>query len=596
MLIAGPGSGKTFVITHKVKYMIEALDIDPSNILVLTFSRAAAMEMKERFTKLSSYTEPAKRVTWGTFHSVFFNLLKLAYGYRGDQVISDEERYKIVKELIVKSKMGTEDINNLSSSILAEIAFVKQESINIEYYYSNSCSQEIFRAIFKGYETIKSSLKKIDFEDMLGLTFELLSKREDIRIACQKRYAYILIDEFQDINRMQYEIVKLMLGPESNITIVGDDDQSIYGFRGAKPEIMLNFHKDFPKLTKILLDINYRSSKEIVDAASKLIAHNKERFPKKITAYRGLKRPVSLTEFYNPLAQIDTLVKDIRNYTVAAYEYNDIAILYRTNLQARLLTKILMDNNIPFIMKDSIPDIFEHWISKDIRSYIRLALSEGNKEDMLRIINRPNRFIKREAIRNSVNIFSDLYDYYEDKPYMIDKVRNMAGDLKRIKDLTMSRAVKYIRKIVGYDDFLKETAGERGIDEQELFDILGELEESAYEYDTFEKWTAHMQEYRKELIKKINESKKDGDKELNGVRLMTFHSSKGLEYKVVYIIDANEGYCPYKKAKTKEEVEEERRMFYVAMTRAKDILNICYCRMGFHKRIKPSVFLKEITK
>ena len=227
MLIAGPGSGKTFVITHKVRYMIEELNIPASNILVLTFSRAAAMEMRERFAKLSSDLESAKKVTWGTFHSVFFNLLKLAYGYRGDQVISDEERYKIVKELIIKSKLGTEDLNNLSSSILAEIAFVKQESIDIEYYYSNSCSGEIFKNLYKGYESIKSSLKKIDFEDMLGLTFELLSKREDIRLACQRRYAYILIDEFQDINRMQYEIVKIMLVPEANISIVGDDDKSI---------------------------------------------------------------------------------------------------------------------------------------------------------------------------------------------------------------------------------------------------------------------------------------------------------------------------------------------------------------------------------
>jgi len=297
---------------------------------------------------------------------------------------------------------------------------------------------------------------------------------------------------------------------------------------------------------------------------------------------------------YNSLGRLES--REYSDGSKTFYEYNDIAILYRTNLQARLLTKLLLENNIPFIMKDSIPDIFEHWISKDIKSYIKLALSEGNREDVLRIINRPNRFIKREAIRSSDNIFSNLYDYYEDKPFMLNKIKNLAEDLKRIKDLTMSRAVKYIRRVVGYDDFLKEIAKERGIDEQELFDILGELEESAYEYDTFADWVSHMQEYRQELIKKVNESKKENDKELKGVRLMTFHSSKGLEYSVVYIIDANEGYSPYKKAKSKEEVEEERRMFYVAMTRAKDILNICYCKMGFHKRIKPSIFLKEIIK
>lgn len=587
MVLAGPGSGKTFVITHRVCHLIEKQNIRPENILVVTFSKAAAVEMRERFIKLMP-DKQGERVTWGTFHSVYFHLLRTAYGYRGDQVITDAERYDVIRELMKKNQMESEDIAGLGTEILSEIAIVKQERMDILHYYAHSCPADLFRQIFVDYEKSISERKKIDFEDMLVMTYELLSQREDIRRACENRYQYILVDEFQDINRMQYEIIQLIAGERANLTIVGDDDQSIYRFRGAKPEIMLGFAKDYPKVKKVLLDINFRSTTQIIEAAGKLIAHNKERFEKQITAARGNGRPVDVIRFKNVYQEVKSIIDDISDYVKAGHSLDDIAILYRTNLQPRLMTEMLMQYNIPFVMKDNIPNLYDHWIAKDIKSYLRLSIGMAKRGDLLRICNRPNRYIKREALQFSDGQIRDLFKYYEDKPYMIERIAQLKTNLRAIQNMRPGMAVRFIRKGIGYDEFLEEYAQYHGIEEDELFDILGELEQSADRSETILDWFSHMEEYKEKLA----QTKKQEEK--IGVRLMTFHSSKGLEYKIVYMIDCNQGITPHRKAKAIEDMEEERRMFYVAMTRAKDRLYVYSADSSFHKKAELSDFVKEI--
>lgn len=587
MVLAGPGSGKTFVITHRVCHLIEKQNIRPENILVVTFSKAAAVEMRERFIKLMP-DKQGERVTWGTFHSVYFHLLRTAYGYRGDQVITDAERYDVIRELMKKNQMESEDIVGLGTEILSEIAIVKQERMDILHYYAHSCPADLFRQIFVDYEKSISERKKIDFEDMLVMTYELLSQREDIRRACENRYQYILVDEFQDINRMQYEIIQLIAGERANLTIVGDDDQSIYRFRGAKPEIMLGFAKDYPKVKKVLLDINFRSTTQIIEAAGKLIAHNKERFEKQITAARGNGRPVDVIRFKNVYQEVKSIIDDITDYVKAGHSLDDIAILYRTNLQPRLMTEMLMQYNIPFVMKDNIPNLYDHWIAKDIKSYLRLSIGMAKRGDLLRICNRPNRYIKREALQFSDGQIRDLFKYYEDKPYMIERIAQLKTNLRAIQNMRPGMAVRFIRKGIGYDEFLEEYAQYHGIEEDELLDILGELEQSADRSETILDWFSHMEEYKEKLA----QTKKQEEK--IGVRLMTFHSSKGLEYKIVYMIDCNQGITPHRKAKAIEDMEEERRMFYVAMTRAKDRLYVYSADSSFHKKAELSDFVKEI--
>ena len=587
MVLAGPGSGKTFVITHRIKYLIEGSGINPAHILVVTFSRAAAKEMKDRFEKLQGKSH----VTFGTFHSVFFSILKTAYGFSSEQIASDELRYTLIKELIKKNEIVNEDINTLSGNLLNEIALIKQDNINIKNYYSNSIASDTFKKLYKEYEAELETRNKLDFEDMLSLTYELLSERKDILTAVQNRYQYILVDEFQDINFLQYNIIKLMAGKKQNITVVGDDDQSIYRFRGARPEIMLGFERDFRNVSKVFLDINFRSTTQIVDASTKLISFNSKRFPKTFKANNGSGAPVSVIEFKNPFAEVNSIIKDIKEYIKAEQDINNIAVLYRTNLSPRLLIERMMKNNIPFTIRDSIPNLFEHWVSKDIISYIKLAINSGNKNDLLRISNKPNRYISRDSLSSSKANIETLFDYYDDKSYMIKRIIELREHLRTIKNLKPATALRYIRNVVGYDEYIEEYCDMNGIESDDCYTVLGDLENSASEFNTFSDWFVHMEEYKEELI----EARKKSNEDDIGVRLMTFHSSKGLEFDIVYIIDVNEGSVPYKKAKGADEIEEERRMFYVAMTRARHKLFICYCKENFGKSIGKSDFIVELS-
>ena len=587
MVLAGPGSGKTFVITHRIKYLIEGSGINPAHILVVTFSRAAAKEMRDRFEKLQGKSY----VTLGTFHSVFFSILKTAYGFSAEQIASDELRYTLIKELIKKNEIVNEDINTLSGNLLNEIALIKQDNINIKNYYSNSIASDTFKKLYKEYEAELETRNKLDFEDMLSLTYELLSERKDILTAVQNRYQYILVDEFQDINFLQYNIIKLMAGKKQNITVVGDDDQSIYRFRGARPEIMLGFERDFRNVSKVFLDINFRSTTQIVDASTKLISFNSKRFPKTFKANNGSGAPVSVIEFKNPFAEVNSIIKDIKEYIKAEQDINNIAVLYRTNLSPRLLIERMMKNNIPFTIRDSIPNLFEHWVSKDIISYIKLAINLGNKNDLLRISNKPNRYISRDSLSSSKANIETLFDYYDDKSYMIKRIIELREHLRTIKNLKPATALRYIRNVVGYDEYIEEYCDMNGIESDDCYTVLGDLENSASEFNTFSDWFVHMEEYKEELIEAGKKSNEDDI----GVRLMTFHSSKGLEFDIVYIIDVNEGSVPYKKAKGADEIEEERRMFYVAMTRARHKLFICYCKENFGKSIGKSDFIVELS-
>ena len=587
MVLAGPGSGKTFVITHRIKYLIEGSGINPAHILVVTFSRAAAKEMRDRFEKLQGKSY----VTFGTFHSVFFSILKTAYGFSAEQIASDELRYTLIKELIKKNEIVNEDINTLSGNLLNEIALIKQDNINIKNYYSNSIASDTFKKLYKEYEAELETRNKLDFEDMLSLTYELLSERKDILTAVQNRYQYILVDEFQDINFLQYNIIKLMAGKKQNITVVGDDDQSIYRFRGARPEIMLGFERDFRNVSKVFLDINFRSTTQIVDASTKLISFNSKRFPKTFKANNGSGAPVSVIEFKNPFAEVNAIIKDIKEYIKAEQDINNIAVLYRTNLSPRLLIERMMKNNIPFTIRDSIPNLFEHWVSKDIISYIKLAINSGNKNDLLRISNKPNRYISRDSLSSSKANIETLFDYYDDKSYMIKRIIELREHLRTIKNLKPATALRYIRNVVGYDEYIEEYCDMNGVESDDCYTVLGDLENSASEFNTFSDWFVHMEEYKEELI----EARKKSNEDDIGVRLMTFHSSKGLEFDIVYIIDVNEGSVPYKKAKGADEIEEERRMFYVAMTRARHKLFICYCKENFGKSIGKSDFIVELS-
>lgn len=587
LVLAGPGSGKTFTITHRICYLLEHHGADPSNILVITFTKAAAKEMKERFEALMS--EGAGRISFGTFHAVFFRILKFAYRYDAKNIVREEQRIQYIKEEMDKSKIEVEDEAEFVSSILSEISSVKGEMIGLDHYYSKNCSEEIFKELYMGYEKRLRAGGFIDFDDMLVMCYELFKERKDILAAWQNKYQYILVDEFQDINRVQYEIVRMLAAPENNLFIVGDDDQSIYRFRGAKPEIMLGFEKDYPDAKQVLLNINFRSTKEIVEASGRLISHNKTRFQKDIETKKGHGKPVVTRMWQDPQEETVEIVKELMDYAKAGFSWQDMAVLYRTNLGPRLLIERLMEYNVPFCMKDTMPNLYEHWIAKNMISYIRAALGDLSRSNVISIINRPNRYISRDALEEGEVDWERIKAFYQDKGWMVERVEQLQYDLRMLKNMAPVACLNYIRKAVGYDDYIREYAQYRRMKPEELFEVLDQLKESAANYNTYEEWFRHMKEYGEELKAKAQ----SGEKNPDGVALMTMHSSKGLEYRIVYILDANEGINPHQKAVLPADVEEERRMFYVAMTRAKERLHVNYVRERYGKKQEVSRFVRE---
>lgn len=594
MVLAGPGSGKTTVITHRVRCLVEGYGVDPASILVITFTKAAASEMRQRFQKLMEGR--SLPVSFGTFHAVFFSILKHAYRYDASNIVREEQRIQLMRELVDRYRIDVEDEGEFISSILSEISMVKGEMMSLEHYYSKNCSEEIFKKLYEGYNRGLESRGLLDFDDMLVMCYQLFDQRKDILAAWQSRYRFILIDEFQDINRVQYEIVKMLAAPENNLFIVGDDDQSIYRFRGAKPEIMLGFEKDYPTAKRTLLGINYRSSSSIVDAAGRLIRHNKMRFEKEIQAFRGAGRPVAVMGFPDAHAETRIIVEEIQDYVRMGYHLSDIAVLYRTSMEPRLLMERMMEWNLPFRMKDSLPNLYEHWITQDMLAYIRIAGDElakhrqAKRADVLRIINRPKRFVSREALEGQIISWDSLKSWYQDRGWMVERIEQLEYDLKMIGRMAPVAAVNYIRKAVGYDDYLREYAENRRMKAEDLLQIADQLQESASSYKTMDAWQEHMREYGEQLRQQLtNRDSQNTD----CVSLMTMHSSKGLEFPIVYILDANEGVTPHHKAVLEADLEEERRMFYVAMTRARDRLHVYYARERYGRPQERSRFIDE---
>lgn len=588
LVIAGSGSGKTTVLTARIRNLIEEYSVNPANILVITFTKAAANEMKSRFNNMMGRST---NVTFGTFHAVFFMILRAAYNYSVDSIIKEDVRQNIIKQAIERSRLEPDDLSEMVSNITGEISRVKTETIDINAYYSASCPEEEFRDIYKYYVKTLKKMGLIDFDDMLLYCHELLTTRRDILAKWQQKYQYILIDEFQDINKIQYDIIKLLAKPQDNLFIVGDDDQSIYGFRGSKPEIMLNFDKDYPDTDKVILDTNYRSTGNIVSAAGKVIAHNKVRFAKNINTVNDPGDKVDIIEFNTQAEEYEKIIDNIRKESASGGNYSDNAVLFRTNSTAAGFVRKLVEYSVPFVTRDGVPNVFEHWIARDVITYMNIAMGSRKRSDFLQIINRPKRYIGRDYLADAEISFDNLEKYYEDKNWMIERVDRLKYDILAMASMSPYAMINYLRKGVGYDGYLDEYAQSHNMQVRELYDVMDELMESARNFKTFNEWFAYIDEYGT----KLRESYAAMDKQ-NAVILTTMHSSKGLEYPVVYIIDANEEITPHKKAVFVPEIEEERRMFYVAMTRAKRRLNIYYARKRYNKEIEVSRFVKEIME
>ena len=588
MVLAGPGSGKTLTITKRIEYLIGKHHVSPEEILVITFTKAASIEMKERFVRLCG--QKAGPVTFGTFHGIYYGILKWAYRMNASNILSEEQKYQLLKQVIGRMEIDIDDEKDFLQGIAGEIGNIKNNQIPLAEYESLNCSEEVFREIFEQYEKERKRLKKIDFDDMLVLVYELFKKRPDILSMWQRKFRYILIDEFQDINQVQYDVIRMLAAPENNLFIVGDDDQSIYRFRGARPDIMLGFKKDYPDTKEILLDVNYRSTKAIVNGAARVIRHNVNRYPKQIITTNEQGETVHIQEVRHPIEESKYVVSQIQEAKKRGIPSSEIAVLFRTNVEARALAETFMEYNMPFRMKERMPNLYEHFIAQDLTTYLKMALGDRSRKSFLAIMNRPNRYIGRDSVEGTTISFESLRKFYCDKDWMLDRIDQLEGDFRILKNMAPYGAIQYIRKHIGYDEFLKEYAAFRKINMEDLKEVLREIEERAKAFRTIEEWFTHIEEYSEELKRQSQQKETDPE----AITFMTMHGSKGLEFDLVFIIGANETITPYKKAETKEEVEEERRMFYVAMTRARKKLIISYTKERNGKSMAQSRFVGEL--
>ena len=598
MVLAGPGSGKTRVITYRIANMVVNKNIKPTSILAISFTKASSLEMKNRAISLSNDYRMNK-VTYGTFHSVFFRILRYFTNYDLESILDEKTKRLSMKNILKNFNIDNAEDDETVGQVINEISFVKNELMDKRDFKSEILNNDEFIKVYNTYEDYKSEINKIDFDDMLIKTYDLLNSNKNALDTVRRAYRYIMVDEFQDINRVQFEVLKLIANPNNNIFVVGDEDQSIYGFRGARPDFLLQFEEYFKDTQKVLLDINYRSKGEIIDVANRLIEKNKNRYEKVIKCSQGEGAKVNYISPENSEEEAVFIGKDILEEIKKDYvEYTDFAVIYRTNIQSRALVDVFMDMRIPFVVKDSVATIYDHWASQDILAYLRIGLNPKSNKDWIRIINKPFRYISRENInlvKDEENFIDALINKCDLHPKQIRTINDLDIDLSYLKSLNPKNAISYIRSSLDYDRYILDYCTNRKIKTNGLIEILNELESSATNFKTIQEYLEHIERVKSELADNKN------NKSTDGVIFTTMHSAKGLEFKNVYIIGANEGTIPHEKSydiddeETKlEQIEEERRLMYVAITRAEENLYISSPVSKYGKKVSKSRFIDDI--
>lgn len=598
MVLAGPGSGKTRVITYRIANMVVNKNIKPTSILAISFTKASSIEMKNRALALSNDFRMNK-VTYGTFHSVFFRILRYFENYNIESILDEKTKRIGLKSILKGLNIENADDDETIGQVINEISYVKNELMDRKDFKSEVLTNDEFIKVYNFYEEYKQQMNKIDFDDMLIKTYELLKYNKSALDRVRNVYRYILVDEFQDINKVQFEALKLIANPNNNIFVVGDEDQSIYGFRGSRPDFLLEFEEYFSNTTKVLLDINYRSKGEIIDIANRLIEKNTNRYEKVIKCGQGNGAKVNYVSPEDSEEEAVYIAKDIKNKVQEEYtEYTDFAVIYRTNIQSRALVDVFLDMRIPFIVKDSIVTIYDHWAAQDILAYLRIGVNPNSNKDWIRIINKPFRYISKDnlnLIKDESDFINSLINKCDLHPKQVKTINDLDIDISYVKGLNPKNAISYIRTTLDYDRYILDYCANRKIKTNGLIEILNELESSATNFKTIQEYLEHIERVKSELVDNKN------NKETDGVIFTTMHSAKGLEFKNVYIIGANEGTIPHEKSydiddeeKKNDQIEEERRLMYVAITRAEENICISSPVNKYGKRVSKSRFVEDI--
>jgi len=652
MIIAGAGSGKTRVLTYRIAHLIEK-GVDPFNILALTFTNKAAREMKNRIGKLIGEA-PAKALWMGTFHSTFARILRFEaekLGYPKNFTIYDTDDSKSTIKEILKT-MNLDDKVYKPSLVLNRISAAKNNLIGFKAYLNNptvladdrASQKPLIGQIYEAYQKRLFRAGAMDFDDLLFNTNVLLRDFPDVLLKYQEKFRYILVDEYQDTNFSQYVIVKQLAARHENICVVGDDAQSIYAFRGANIQNILNFEKDYPDVKKLFLEQNYRSTQNIVNAANSIIANNKDQFEKKVWTENPQGEKITVMRADTDSAEGYKVANSIFSIRMQKQRQNsDFAILYRTNAQSRAMEEALRKLNIPYRIYGGL-SFYQRKEIKDVLAYFRLSINPNDDESMRRVINYPARGIGQTtidkisvmAVDNDVSMFTVLDNLDDFKPDVnagtITKLRDFATMLKSFGNLAKgSEAYEAANHIINHSGILRELNKEKTPEEIARVENVEELLSAVKEFSETER-TALEQELKEDILMQQSENpedlfsgeqahkvktidefmqeialltdadrNKDDEQDTNKVSLMTIHAAKGLEFPYVYVVGMEENLFPSQMVlQDRAELEEERRLFYVALTRAEKQAFLCYAerrfRYGNHVFCEPSRFIDEIDE
>ncbi len=608
LILAGAGSGKTKVLTHKIAYMLKEKGVSPYNILAITFTNKAACEMRERLEALCGGEAD---IMWiKTFHSACLAILRKNpeyIGYKsGFNIYDDTDRKTLIKDCMKNLNIDPEKIS--VRSCMAVISDAKNKMIYPYAFlesYGNDYLQSIYARVYKAYSDALKSNNAMDFDDLIMLTVKLLSENEDILAYYRNKFKYILVDEYQDTNHAQYKLISLLCREHRRICVVGDDDQSIYKFRGADIRNILDFEKEFPEARIIRLEQNYRSTQNILDAANGVIGNNMGRKGKKLWTNEGMGEQVKIYKADNEYAEADFIAEKI-NELKGKYSLSDMAILFRTNNQSRALEERLRMAGISHKLLSGLR-FYDRKEIKDIISYLKLIVNPDDDVALSRCINEPKRGIGRTSLENAVklaaekhiSIYDTIVNYYNDLGRSGLKMHEFAvliDELRSESDtMPIGSFVERVIKKSGYYNYLTLTDD---VESRSRLENLGELISGAKGFEaSFE--GASLSDYIDSisLVSDID----DYDEEEDSVSLMTVHMAKGLEFPVVFISGCEDGLFPSERSKFEPDgIEEERRLAYVAITRARRELYITWANQrkvfGKTEYHKISMFAEEIPE
>lgn len=554
LVVASPGSGKTTVIINRVNHLIEDLKINEGNIIVITFTRAAADNMRNRY---KSIFKKEKAPFFGTFHGLFYKIL-LREGY-DIKIMDGGKGHVIIKNVLSRY---FDDVNDDKvREVMNNISMFKTSLCTIDEFKS-TVSKDIFLECLKVYESSKEREGLWDFDDLSVTVLKLFTENKRVLEKYRRMFKYILVDEFQDCDNIQVSFL-LLMNKDNELFAVGDEDQCIYSFRGSKPEYMVNFHETFKNGVKVKLLTNYRSKNNIVEVSKRLIDKNENRNEKEIISYCDSHGIVHYSTPYNEYMQGEEIAKYIKeNYQGT---YADNAVLYRTNMESRSMIDILTKRKIPFVLLDKGYNFFNHFICKDLINYLKLSVDQYDKNAFAWIINKPFRYISKENLGyiNSYQEHKSPFDILINKkdmpPFQCKKIDDLRKEILYLNKMSLGSAIQYIISTMGYIDYLREYANKYGQSLDDLEDVLEEFKGAAEGFKTITEFLIHVNNVEEQI-----ESSKAVE---DGVILSTIHGVKGMEFNNVYIINCNEEVIPHKSS-MEENIEEERRLFYVAITRA----------------------------